>query len=238
MNAPRWVVSGRGHGSCHLYGVTKEPLGYLTLAQSRFETRVSMPSVKASRREQEILTAEDLAAGIRLRPAWEISLMSHGRQMVLPPSIHPDSGKRYQWTRKLNDTYDLPAIDPRDGVGGLERVDAAGGIDLKAFLFTPQPVDLIMDERVSQHAFDLITRAEVDDQSAALFKACILLNQAGFTQDEILSILTDTENALGHCAYRHIQKPVDLKYRGKAAYWVWKYNLIPAIAKTSAGGEF
>jgi len=31
------------------------------------------------------------------RPAWMIELLSTGKNVVLPPSIHPDTGKRYSW---------------------------------------------------------------------------------------------------------------------------------------------
>jgi len=34
------------------------------------------------------------------RPAYVIELLSTGKNCVLPPSIHPDSGKPYQWLHK------------------------------------------------------------------------------------------------------------------------------------------
>lgn len=31
------------------------------------------------------------------KPAWMVELLSTGKQVVLPPSIHPDTNKPYQW---------------------------------------------------------------------------------------------------------------------------------------------
>ena len=31
------------------------------------------------------------------KPAWMIEVLSTGKNVVLPPSIHPDTGKPYQW---------------------------------------------------------------------------------------------------------------------------------------------
>lgn len=34
---------------------------------------------------------------INNKPAWMIELLSTGKNVVLPPSIHPDTGGRYTW---------------------------------------------------------------------------------------------------------------------------------------------
>lgn len=34
----------------------------------------------------------------RAKPAWVVEILSTGKQVVLPPSIHPDTGKPYVWT--------------------------------------------------------------------------------------------------------------------------------------------
>jgi hypothetical protein len=34
------------------------------------------------------------------KPAWMIELLSTGKNVVLPPSIHPDTGAPYTWIRK------------------------------------------------------------------------------------------------------------------------------------------
>ena len=39
---------------------------------------------------------------------WEIELFGTGKQAVLPPSVHPDSGENYAWGREIDwDLLDL-----------------------------------------------------------------------------------------------------------------------------------
>lgn len=235
------VSSGRGLGSRHFYGVTTEPQPYLTLAQSGDEARVRMPSVKPSRRELAVLSEADIKAGIRLRPAWEITLMGRGRQTALPPSIHPDSGKRYVWDRPFAGADSLPALDPPASAGGGVRAGRgkSPAASPESFRFQVTPVDLYMDARASTGLLALVVDADgVEDQSAALFRACRWMVNAGFSRDEILTVLTDPENALGECAYRHVQKPVDVRYRERAAFWLDKYTLATTMEKQSAQAEF
>lgn len=94
------VLSGRGNGSAHYYFVLAESVsGNERKAQSKEIVRVKMPSVEPSRNEREKLTEAELAEGWRLRPAWEISLLCEGRQVVLPGSVHPDTGRVYAWAK-------------------------------------------------------------------------------------------------------------------------------------------
>jgi hypothetical protein len=105
------VASGRGNGSAHYYvllsGVVRE--GWL-LAQSAETVRVMMPSVKPSQLEEERLSFEDKEIGYRLRPAWEISILSEGRHAVLPPSVHPDTGKNYEWLKPIATSASIPSV--------------------------------------------------------------------------------------------------------------------------------
>lgn len=223
------VMSGRGLGSKHLYGVTHAPEPYRLLAQSSEEVRVQMYSVKPNRRELGALSETDIKNGIRLRPAWEIALMSEGRQMALPPSIHPDSGKRYIWGSPFQGAESLMVLDPPADVRATKMGNRLRAVD---FTFDVVDVDLVMDERITQSTLDLITQADIEDHSAALFKVCKTLQNVGLTRDEVLSVLTDPAHALGECAYRHIQKPVSSEWRARAAHWVWKYTYEPALKQT------
>jgi hypothetical protein len=36
------------------------------------------------------------------RPAWQVELLSTGKQVVMPPSTHPDTGKAYKWAGGQN----------------------------------------------------------------------------------------------------------------------------------------
>ena len=80
-DAERWpcVRSGSGGDSRHLYLLSDAPFRKINLARS----------VKT-------MTVET-ADGPREKPLWEIDLYGTGAQMVLPPSIHPDTRKAYRW---------------------------------------------------------------------------------------------------------------------------------------------
>lgn len=128
------VNSGRGNGSRHYYYLTPEPFKTWNPAVSAEMVRVKMPSKKPSKGELKVLTPEEIEAGWRMSHAWEISLYSDGRQIVLPPSVHPDSGELYSWKHRLGGVDDLPRLNlgvvgnpegtvrgklnPFDGVGG------------------------------------------------------------------------------------------------------------------------
>ena len=43
--------------------------------------------------------------------AWEIELFGTGKQTVLPPSIHPDTGKAYEWLVEVDWLDGFPIID-------------------------------------------------------------------------------------------------------------------------------
>ncbi|WP_242136967.1 VapE domain-containing protein [Sphingomonas sp. TREG-RG-20F-R18-01] len=67
---------------------------------------------------------------------WEIELFGTGKQVVLPPSIHPDTGKPYVWLRE----FDLEMLD----FGVCPEIPAAvveslGAIDPEKFAFEDRP---------------------------------------------------------------------------------------------------
>lgn len=48
-----------------------------------------------------LLNGKPCSAGTKgARPAWLIELLSTGKQVVVPPSIHPDTGFSYDWLRR------------------------------------------------------------------------------------------------------------------------------------------
>lgn len=69
------------------------------------------------------------------RPQRVLDLLGPGRQSVMPPSVHPDTGQPYRWTRLETldaiDPEDLPWID--DDIG--ERIAEV----LRPFGYTPEP---------------------------------------------------------------------------------------------------
>lgn len=218
------VLSGRGNGSAHLYIATKSPVAPQKLAWSEERVKVFMPSSGISDAARKELTKQEIKKGIRIRPAWEIAVMGEGQQVVLPPSVHPDSGKEYQWTTPLSKPSDLVELTFKSQAKKITREKT----DWK-----PVEVDLV-SSNLSSETVDLILTGECEDRSAALFKVAIEMLREGFTDAEILTILTDTSNGLGSCAYEHAKT----RSRKRAANWVYNYTIKKARIEISAAKDF
>lgn len=110
------VESGSGNGSKHIYFTSSQALASRKLATSPGKFRETDG---------------------RWRYQYEIELLGSGRQAVLPPSVHPESGQRYTWlipfdfqmleiglgpsiagaqlealTSAANETFDYEAVPP------------------------------------------------------------------------------------------------------------------------------
>jgi predicted P-loop ATPase len=252
------VASGRGNGSRHYYCRTKLPFKTFNPAASADIIKVLIPSKKPSKKELEQLTSREIEDGWRLSKAWEISLYSDGRQVVLPPSVHPDSGELYRWKKHLTSVKDLPILefdtiivdDPhspstkaqRDsyesfvnaGAPTREAGQATERSEVAALDFQVSPVELSWLP-ISDDVRDAIVDGKgVEDRSGYLLKASSALISAGLDQNEVLSVLTDPETFLGACAYEHAKT----KDRGRAAAWVYRYTVRKVSAERSAVGIF
>lgn len=80
------VISGSGGESRHLYFLSKVPYRKKKLAKS---AGWSMVFDKKKQREVK-------------KHDWEIDILGTGAQAVIPPSIHPETGKPYLWERELD----------------------------------------------------------------------------------------------------------------------------------------
>jgi len=204
-----------------------------------------MPSKKPSKAELRDLTPDEIEKGIRLSHAWEISFYSDGRQVVLPPSVHPDSGELYRWKTPLTKASDLPLVDLASLSGESEVDDDADFIeppkvkkakkeDVKLDGFKVEPVDLAWLPISDEVREAIVHGAGVKDRSGYLLKASTALVSAGLTQNEVLTVLTDPETFIGQCGYDHAQT----KSRKRAAEWVFKYTLAKVSAERSGEGVF
>lgn len=83
------VLSGSGGPSRHFYFLADEPFG-----------------------SKKLWTSGEKIVGDDGKDHWtaEIELFGTGKQTVLPPSIHPDSGLEYEWATEF-DVRDLPVMD-------------------------------------------------------------------------------------------------------------------------------
>lgn len=221
------VSSGRGNGSQHIYVRTREPVNPRTLFKSNERVKVYMPSVKASAKDREDLDALEISKGFRMRAAWEISLMGEGQQVVLPPSIHPDSLKPYKWVRLLKKLSDLPLLDVRN-LPESEKKEFESLEDFEA-------VDVDLDsKKLKDSVKQMIREGAGGDRSAELMSVCMSMCNAGMKDNEILSVLTDKENYLGSIGYEHRKT----NSRKAAADWVFKYTLSKARDKTDLSNYF
>lgn len=219
------VVSGRGNGSRHIYIRTASPFKTFNPAASEEFVEVHMPSKKPSKLELERLSEEKINSGIRISRAWEVSLYSDGRQVVLPPSIHPDTGKEYSWKVPF-EVENLPLVDvsalaptPKEKVVGLESAPISK-TDMAELDFEPQDVELEWVPISDKIREGILNGTDVNDRSGFLLPAANALISAGLNQNEVLSVLTNPSTFLGACAYDHAKT----KNRKRAAEWIFKYT--------------
>lgn len=219
------VMSGRGNGSSHIYILTPTPAAPSKRKVSSEKVKVLMPSAAINKSQQDQLSEEDLNEGYRMRPAWEVAVMGEGQQVVLPPSLHPDSGRAYAWKHKLNTLSDLHEVD----LGRKEKdIVRETTNDWK-----PEEVDLITSS-LSDETLALIEKNDGEDGSASLFKVVIEMVKQGWTDREIMSVLTDTNYELGKVAFNHAKT----SSRSRAANWLFNYNIKKARKEHDAQLQF
>ncbi|MBB5986005.1 VapE domain-containing protein [Sphingobium lignivorans] len=114
------VISGSGGASRHLYFVTEKPFRSRRLAASAEKFRRFDKA-----QDKDVWSCE-----------WEVELFGSGKQVVLPPSIHPNTGEPYRWERP----FDLDMLDL--GFGPLvsaSHVEALGVVEDAAYAFEAVP---------------------------------------------------------------------------------------------------
>lgn len=231
--------SGRGNGSMHIWCLVDSPLDSKKITSSNEIIEVMMPSTKASKADIEKLGKKKTDAGWRLRAAWEIDFMCAGRQVVLPPSIHPDSGLKYRWHRAIHDVTDLSFVDIESILAVHTTKKASGaGRPQGSITSSIRPVDpdmLELEMRLKPYVLDqLIDGDGVDDRSAACLSVAMHMKRADFSDSEIVGVLTNREFHLGEVAYEHAKT----ENRIRAAKWVEKYCLEKAIYEVSGAKDF
>lgn len=221
------VISGRGNGSRHIYICSDAPIKPFTFAKSEERVKVYMPSVGPSPREIKELTPAEIDAGTRLRFAWEISIMGEGQQVVLPPSVHPDSGAKYKWEKpfKASALFLLSRGQALELTPERKEIERA---EKFAFQITEKTIDNCM---VSDKIKRMVKDGEgVTDRSASAFVVTMALVRSGLSTDDVLTILTDRDNYLGSVGYDHRKT----KDRFHAARWVFDYTVKKARDEVSA----
>lgn len=225
------VITGNGY---RLVVRTAAPLVSGKIASSPQECKVLLPSTEINRRQllavkEGKLTRAELDRGYRIRPAWEVEFMSTGKQVVLPPSVHPETGKPYLWLPGAAAAA-IPLVSwQSSGHSGGKR-EKLGPVSA----FVPVTVDLV-GSALSSPIVDMILEGTgVEDRSAACYSAALAMVRARFSDDEILSVLTDRDTFLGETAYDHRKT----RSRAAAAEWVRSYCLRKARTELDASAAF
>jgi len=198
--APK-VLSGRGGGSCHIYVRTPSPQQSFKALRSTSRIKVFMPSVSPSQADREGLNENEIQEGYRMRLAWEIDVFGEGKQVVLPPSIHPDTNASYLWDGEPPASWEsIPRVKNFEMAENKKKPQKRGLVEFKGAFVN---VDLL-DVNIDTAAFDLIVSGRGVDKfpsrSEALFSALNSLTKAGLKDHEVISVLTDAENFMSEKA--------------------------------------
>ncbi len=221
-----------GYG-LRLFVKTPTPVQSGKLSSSPDNVRVKMPNAPINNAQKKSLNEKELAAGWRMRCAWEVEFMSIGRQVVLPPTVHPDTGKPYTWARSIDSYEQIPLIDITDLTSISGKRGRKSGVSV-IYNFTPVDVDILVSPLSDKIVEMIISGEDVEDRSAACQSVCNAMVKCGYSDDEILSVLTDRDNYLGDTGYDHR----NTESRAVAAAWVRDYCLAPAKEYVTAAGVF
>ncbi len=158
---------------------------------------------------------------------WELCAYSTGRQMVLPPSIHP-SGEPYVWKKPLSWEKNLPVFDPGQWQE-KSNLNATKYQEISNSKFIPEEVNLramrLPDELVS-----LIEEGRGhEDKSSDLFYAAKQMCLWRFTDNQILSALSDPNNWISIVGREHTGST----NRDKIVRWLNNYTLLKAREETN-----
>ena len=153
---------------------------------------------------------------------WEICAYSTGRQMVLPPSLHP-TGKHYIWAKSLLGAASLPTFEPGRFSSQSVRLHRD---DQLASSF--RAVDVYLADLDSATIDQIKKGIGVEDRSAALMSIAMKMCRRDFTDDEILSVLSNEDYWISEAAYEHTNS----RDRGRAVKWLRKYTLEKARYET------
>jgi len=229
--APR-VLSGRGGGSCHVYFRTELPQQSFKALRSSHKVKVFMPSTPPTDADKMSgLSEAELNEGYRMRLAWEIDVYGEGKQVVLPPSIHPDTYRAYEWDCELQDIDQIPLV--ANFVLGDKKLtklkDVSADIDYD--------YSLADNYNLKKADYQLIVNGEGYDKryksrSEAVMGAINMLAYSGCKDAEITAVMTDEENFIS-------EKPLEAGRgnREKAAEWLAK-QIAKVRADMSAANDF
>jgi hypothetical protein len=161
------------------------------------------------------------------RTAWELELLSTGKQVVIPPSIHPDTKTQYKFSNLSIDTVDNIPMLTDDTIRNIKKDKNLSSVELKK-VEMPDELSIqsydISDFDLPENVIHLIVNGvPKGERSEKLYYAAIEMLKIGMLDDQVCSVLTDAR-------YKLSEKPLEER-RGNilsAAEWVFKYCILPA----------
>ncbi|WP_307084559.1 bifunctional DNA primase/polymerase [Sphingomonas faeni] len=152
------VVSGSGGASRHLHFLTDKPFYGRKLAVSETKHRTANGGWTYD---------------------WEIDLFGTGRQVALPPSIHPNTGIAYRWEHE----YDLDGLEFGGGpVIDAEAIEELGVASTGAFDFEACPPKTFKPGQM-ENELDALSLAILDDRAKWVMIGQALHHQFGGAQE-------------------------------------------------------
>jgi hypothetical protein len=191
------VHSGRGNGSAHHHVLTTSPCTPALLARSNDRVKVKILGSKPSKIDEQLLTPEERANGIRTRNAWEISLMGEGQQVVLPPSVHPDTHKTYEWMVEVKpDGSNFTILNENPEVKKARTaLNTTPNYNDKITI-----LDSVDISRLKPEIQDKILNSAKGSRSEDALSIAFHMRVEGYTEDEVLTVLTDISYGIGEVA--------------------------------------
>lgn len=155
---------------------------------------------------------------------WSIMLCADGKKVTVPPSIHPETNKPYQWKTspedsKLIDVRTLP-------IWGIIKSKKEVEVEYERTEIQ-ETIDCVDDLPVSQNVKTLIKNGDINEQypsrSEAIYAVIHALVAMNINTDNIVNILTDSENMISEGVLERAKGDIE-----SAANWI-----MPQIKKAS-----
>jgi len=152
------VASGSGGASRHLHFLTDKPFFGRKLAVSKAKHRTANGGWTYN---------------------WEIDLFGTGRQVAMPPSIHPATGIAYHWERE----YDLEGLEFGGGpVIDADAIERLGIASTGAFDFEASPPKTFTPGQMESE-LDALSLDILDDRAKWVMLGQALHHQFGGAQE-------------------------------------------------------
>lgn len=180
------VQSGSGGLSRHYYAFTDEK----NLPSNQKWTR------SKDTFEVEVIDERTQQPRIKNKHFWEVEIMSTGKQVVLPPSIHPDSKQPYRWINPIH-ADNIPELPPLETIS-KQRDEVANA---QKVVVPSEWKQIPLPEALTPKIKQLIQEGPQDgDRSTAIWPCLKELVKVGLSDNDICFIMAAPENAISEKA--------------------------------------